>query len=151
MRRFSDGAASIQAFKAQLEKMGNHSSIKQLQQVEVRARENQPGHFARATPGWMASWAADPQGCLWRPEGGVFHWSLFSPLGPESFVVPGGLVLGTPSFFPEELPVFGSGSLVRMVIAGPGPSAKEAAGSFSGLPALAGSSEGACGEGWERV
>ncbi|XP_013930627.1 PREDICTED: serine/threonine-protein kinase SIK3 isoform X1 [Thamnophis sirtalis] len=32
VRRFSDGAASIQAFKAQLEKMGNHSSIKQLQQ-----------------------------------------------------------------------------------------------------------------------
>lgn len=34
VRRFSDGAASIQAFKAQLEKMGNHSSIKQLQQVQ---------------------------------------------------------------------------------------------------------------------
>lgn len=33
MRRFSDGAASIQAFKAHLEKMGNNSSIKQLQQV----------------------------------------------------------------------------------------------------------------------
>ncbi|KAL7981644.1 hypothetical protein Chor_005732 [Crotalus horridus] len=33
VRRFSDGAASIQAFKAQLERMGNHSSIKQLQQV----------------------------------------------------------------------------------------------------------------------
>ncbi|KAM9080616.1 serine/threonine-protein kinase SIK3 isoform 4-T4 [Megaptera novaeangliae] len=32
VRRFSDGAASIQAFKAHLEKMGNHSSIKQLQQ-----------------------------------------------------------------------------------------------------------------------
>ncbi|KAK9394942.1 SIK3: SIK family kinase 3 [Crotalus adamanteus] len=32
VRRFSDGAASIQAFKAQLERMGNHSSIKQLQQ-----------------------------------------------------------------------------------------------------------------------
>ncbi|XP_058050191.1 serine/threonine-protein kinase SIK3 isoform X3 [Ahaetulla prasina] len=34
VRRFSDGAASIQAFKAQLEKMGNHSSIKQLQQLQ---------------------------------------------------------------------------------------------------------------------
>lgn len=34
VRRFSDGAASIQAFKAQLERMGNHSSIKQLQQVQ---------------------------------------------------------------------------------------------------------------------
>lgn len=33
VRRFSDGAASIQAFKAHLEKMGNNSSIKQLQQV----------------------------------------------------------------------------------------------------------------------
>ncbi|XP_031299485.2 serine/threonine-protein kinase SIK3 isoform X1 [Camelus dromedarius] len=32
VRRFSDGAASIQAFKAHLEKMGNNSSIKQLQQ-----------------------------------------------------------------------------------------------------------------------
>nr|XP_021526841.1 serine/threonine-protein kinase SIK3 isoform X8 [Aotus nancymaae] len=32
VRRFSDGAASIQAFKAHLEKMGNSSSIKQLQQ-----------------------------------------------------------------------------------------------------------------------
>uniref|UniRef100_A0A8C5WMT3 non-specific serine/threonine protein kinase n=1 Tax=Leptobrachium leishanense TaxID=445787 RepID=A0A8C5WMT3_9ANUR len=33
VRRFSDGAASIQAFKAHLEKIGNHnSSIKQLQQ-----------------------------------------------------------------------------------------------------------------------
>ncbi|CAH2320218.1 serine threonine- kinase SIK3 isoform X1 [Pelobates cultripes] len=33
VRRFSDGAATIQAFKAHLEKMGNHnSSIKQLQQ-----------------------------------------------------------------------------------------------------------------------
>lgn len=34
VRRFSDGAASIQAFKAHLEKMGNSSSIKQLQQVK---------------------------------------------------------------------------------------------------------------------
>lgn len=34
VRRFSDGAASIQAFKAHLEKMGNNSSIKQLQQVK---------------------------------------------------------------------------------------------------------------------
>ncbi|XP_061059623.1 serine/threonine-protein kinase SIK3 isoform X5 [Eubalaena glacialis] len=33
VRRFSDGAASIQAFKAHLEKMGNNSSIKQLQQA----------------------------------------------------------------------------------------------------------------------
>lgn len=33
VRRFSDGAASIQAFKAHLEKLGNNSSIKQLQQV----------------------------------------------------------------------------------------------------------------------
>ncbi|XP_004689288.2 PREDICTED: serine/threonine-protein kinase SIK3 isoform X1 [Condylura cristata] len=32
VRRFSDGAASIQAFKAHLEKMGTNSSIKQLQQ-----------------------------------------------------------------------------------------------------------------------
>ncbi|XP_033061388.1 serine/threonine-protein kinase SIK3 isoform X3 [Trachypithecus francoisi] len=32
VRRFSDGAASIQAFKAHLEKMSNNSSIKQLQQ-----------------------------------------------------------------------------------------------------------------------
>ncbi|XP_055963676.1 serine/threonine-protein kinase SIK3 isoform X2 [Sorex fumeus] len=32
VRRFSDGAASIQAFKAHLEKIGNNSSIKQLQQ-----------------------------------------------------------------------------------------------------------------------
>uniref|UniRef100_H3B4Y8 non-specific serine/threonine protein kinase n=1 Tax=Latimeria chalumnae TaxID=7897 RepID=H3B4Y8_LATCH len=32
VRRFSDGAASIQAFKAHLERMGNSSSIKQLQQ-----------------------------------------------------------------------------------------------------------------------
>ncbi|KAM7085133.1 serine/threonine-protein kinase SIK3 isoform 3-T3 [Molossus nigricans] len=32
VRRFSDGAASIQAFKAHLEKLGNNSSIKQLQQ-----------------------------------------------------------------------------------------------------------------------
>ncbi|XP_036284215.1 serine/threonine-protein kinase SIK3 isoform X5 [Pipistrellus kuhlii] len=32
VRRFSDGAASIQAFKAHLEKIGNSSSIKQLQQ-----------------------------------------------------------------------------------------------------------------------
>jgi len=37
VRRFSDGAASIQAFKAHLEKMGNNSSIKQLQQVNERA------------------------------------------------------------------------------------------------------------------
>lgn len=36
VRRFSDGAASIQAFKAHLEKMGNNSSIKQLQQVKER-------------------------------------------------------------------------------------------------------------------
>lgn len=36
VRRFSDGAASIQAFKAHLEKMGNNSSIKQLQQVRER-------------------------------------------------------------------------------------------------------------------
>lgn len=33
VRRFSDGAASIQAFKAHLEKLANSSSIKQLQQV----------------------------------------------------------------------------------------------------------------------
>lgn len=33
VRRFSDGAASIQAFKAHLENMGTSSSIKQLQQV----------------------------------------------------------------------------------------------------------------------
>ncbi|XP_034521712.1 serine/threonine-protein kinase SIK3 isoform X7 [Ailuropoda melanoleuca] len=32
VRRFSDGAASIQAFKAHLEKLANSSSIKQLQQ-----------------------------------------------------------------------------------------------------------------------
>ncbi|XP_036921570.1 serine/threonine-protein kinase SIK3 isoform X5 [Sturnira hondurensis] len=32
VRRFSDGAASIQAFKAHLERLGNNSSIKQLQQ-----------------------------------------------------------------------------------------------------------------------
>ena len=37
VRRFSDGAASIQAFKAHLEKMGNNSSIKQLQQVKEGA------------------------------------------------------------------------------------------------------------------
>ncbi|KAB1254833.1 Serine/threonine-protein kinase SIK3 [Camelus dromedarius] len=37
VRRFSDGAASIQAFKAHLEKMGNNSSIKQLQQVMEEA------------------------------------------------------------------------------------------------------------------
>lgn len=33
VRRFSDGAASIQAFKAHLENTGTSSSIKQLQQV----------------------------------------------------------------------------------------------------------------------
>ncbi|KAJ7305199.1 hypothetical protein JRQ81_011108, partial [Phrynocephalus forsythii] len=44
VRRFSDGAASIQAFKAQLEKMGNHSSIKQLQQECEQLRKMYGGH-----------------------------------------------------------------------------------------------------------
>lgn len=46
VRRFSDGAASIQAFKAHLEKMGNNSSIKQLQQV-MRGHP----HIPKASPG----------------------------------------------------------------------------------------------------
>ncbi|CAM4688221.1 unnamed protein product [Caretta caretta] len=49
VRRFSDGAASIQAFKAHLEKMGNNSSIKQLQQprrLQSESRFAQQGCWA---------------------------------------------------------------------------------------------------------
>ncbi|XP_062816981.1 serine/threonine-protein kinase SIK3 isoform X2 [Anolis carolinensis] len=49
VRRFSDGAASIQAFKAQLEKMGNHSSIKQLQQECEQLRKMYGGHMDERT------------------------------------------------------------------------------------------------------
>ncbi|XP_039185719.1 serine/threonine-protein kinase SIK3 isoform X2 [Crotalus tigris] len=45
VRRFSDGAASIQAFKAQLERMGNHSSIKQLQQECEQLQKMYGGHM----------------------------------------------------------------------------------------------------------
>ncbi|OWK17833.1 hypothetical protein Celaphus_00008947 [Cervus elaphus hippelaphus] len=44
VRRFSDGAASIQAFKAHLEKMGNNSSIKQLQQEDTGVKLSTPSH-----------------------------------------------------------------------------------------------------------
>jgi len=37
VRRFSDGAASVQAFKAHLEKLASSSSIRQLQQVMAGA------------------------------------------------------------------------------------------------------------------
>lgn len=50
VRRFSDGAASIQAFKAHLEKMGTSSSIKQLQQVMERC-----GHRWRSMAAETAS------------------------------------------------------------------------------------------------
>ncbi|XP_058050190.1 serine/threonine-protein kinase SIK3 isoform X2 [Ahaetulla prasina] len=49
VRRFSDGAASIQAFKAQLEKMGNHSSIKQLQQECEQLQKMYGGHMDERT------------------------------------------------------------------------------------------------------
>ncbi|XP_060642961.2 serine/threonine-protein kinase SIK3 isoform X2 [Anolis sagrei] len=49
VRRFSDGAASIQAFKAQLERMGNHSSIKQLQQECEQLRKMYGGHMDERT------------------------------------------------------------------------------------------------------
>ncbi|XP_054853817.1 serine/threonine-protein kinase SIK3 isoform X1 [Eublepharis macularius] len=49
VRRFSDGAASIQAFKAQLEKMGNHSSIKQLQQECEQLQKLYGGHMDEQT------------------------------------------------------------------------------------------------------
>ncbi|XP_058926169.1 serine/threonine-protein kinase SIK3 isoform X5 [Kogia breviceps] len=45
VRRFSDGAASIQAFKAHLEKMGNNSSIKQLQQECERLQKMYGGQI----------------------------------------------------------------------------------------------------------
>ncbi|XP_069735477.1 serine/threonine-protein kinase SIK3-like isoform X2 [Phaenicophaeus curvirostris] len=45
VRRFSDGAASIQAFKAHLEKMGNNSSIKQLQQECEQLQKMYGGHM----------------------------------------------------------------------------------------------------------
>lgn len=43
VRRFSDGAASIQAFKAHLEKLADSSSIKQLQQVMGEAAGSSAG------------------------------------------------------------------------------------------------------------
>ncbi|XP_060106904.1 serine/threonine-protein kinase SIK3 isoform X2 [Heteronotia binoei] len=49
VRRFSDGAASIQAFKAQLERMGNHSSIKQLQQECEQLQKMYGGHMDERT------------------------------------------------------------------------------------------------------
>uniref|UniRef100_A0A8C5WV43 non-specific serine/threonine protein kinase n=1 Tax=Laticauda laticaudata TaxID=8630 RepID=A0A8C5WV43_LATLA len=49
VRRFSDGAASIQAFKVQLEKMGNHSSIKQLQQECEQLQKMYGGHMDERT------------------------------------------------------------------------------------------------------
>ncbi|KAM3830493.1 serine/threonine-protein kinase SIK3 isoform 3-T3 [Vipera latastei] len=49
VRRFSDGAASIQAFKAQLEKMGNHSSIKQLQQECEQLQKMYGAHMDERT------------------------------------------------------------------------------------------------------
>ncbi|KAK6469113.1 serine/threonine-protein kinase SIK3-like [Huso huso] len=42
VRRFSDGAASIQAFKAHLERMATNHSIKQLQQVRGDLRVSTP-------------------------------------------------------------------------------------------------------------
>ncbi|XP_074793038.1 serine/threonine-protein kinase SIK3 isoform X2 [Natator depressus] len=49
VRRFSDGAASIQAFKAHLEKMGNNSSIKQLQQECEQLQKMYGGHMDERT------------------------------------------------------------------------------------------------------
>ncbi|XP_067422054.1 serine/threonine-protein kinase SIK3 isoform X2 [Emydura macquarii macquarii] len=49
VRRFSDGAASIQAFKAHLEKMGKNSSIKQLQQECEQLRKMYGGHMDERT------------------------------------------------------------------------------------------------------
>lgn len=54
VRRFSDGAASIQAFKAHLEKMGNNSSIKQLQQV----KEGRGGAPKSISEGFLLSQAS---------------------------------------------------------------------------------------------
>lgn len=65
VRRFSDGAASIQAFKAHLEKMGNNSSIKQLQQV-MRGHHHTP----KASPG----------GCGNQPGVGLFSLLRLSHL-----------------------------------------------------------------------
>uniref|UniRef100_A0A8C8RQY8 non-specific serine/threonine protein kinase n=1 Tax=Pelusios castaneus TaxID=367368 RepID=A0A8C8RQY8_9SAUR len=49
VRRFSDGAASIQAFKAHLEKMGKNSSIKQLQQECEQLQKMYGGHMDERT------------------------------------------------------------------------------------------------------